>query len=167
MDTPAVSLFLAAVVLFTLGGLERVVSFRHQRQEDQWFASAAKAEGTVIRTVEPHVPSTMTASEVKARFSVVVFHEGNGRRHEFGAAGDAGPVGTRVNVAYEPRDPSTARVVSPSHPGWTFGTGYILMLAGVALGITALVRTPARGRWSGMDGRNRFLPPRPRERFRG
>ena len=142
METFDVPFLLAALVLFGLGGAERVVDARHRQQETKWLTSATKAEGTVVRAVEPHVPSTMTASGVKTRHSVVSFQTANGWQHEFEAAVDAGLPGTRVRVAYDPRDPSSARLLSPALPTQSFGMGHVLMLAGLALGIRAFV--PAR-----------------------
>jgi hypothetical protein len=129
---------IGGAVVFVLGLLVRRSEGRENRERAEWLARATKTTGTIARyrSREATGRGGSFDSHRIERIPVVLFRAANGADYEFEPDDRAFKVGQQVAVAYEPEQPSNARVITaPSK----IGCWMILMVIAIGLVIRALL----------------------------
>jgi hypothetical protein len=128
---PTFILILAGLILLLLG-------MRQMKSGDAYVAHAVKAQGEVVALAEKRY--IVTKGKAHKAFYPVVRFTADGREMRFTSdmAGSQPEykVGDKVEVVYDPADPSKAKI---NHPASTHAAGYALCAAGVALIVAGVV----------------------------
>ena len=134
------SWLIGGAVVFVIALLVRRSETRENRERTEWLARATKTTGTVARYRNREVTgrSGSVDSHRIERVPVVSFRAANGSEYEFEPDDAAFKVGQEVAVAYEPEQPSNARVMTtPSK----IGCWMILMAIAIGLVIRAFLNS--------------------------
>lgn len=126
----------ACATSFAFWRMER----KNIRAHEAWCAAAAKTDGVVSRTARRGAELSRnepTDDDAIALVPIVRFTAANGVEYEFDAPGAPRDANARVQVAYDPALPSSARMVErQGKPGCTV----LLLIAGVCLIAAGILR---------------------------
>lgn len=130
------SLVAVGATVCALSAVFAWIAMKTHREHRTWCARGVKADGVVSRLAErrgmglSEDSAGMPSGENAVRVPVVRFRAANGIEYEIDAPDAPTEIGSVVQVAYEPAQPSGARAVSRTPK---IGCAVVLVIIGVAL----------------------------------
>lgn len=113
---------------------------RERAEHDVWVGRAQRATGIVERF------SVSESSESLTEYTPVIVYQVKGQKYQIGgerSTEQQPPVGSEIEVAYDPELPSSARVVRPNPPtGWSraMDFGCLVLLTLILTFVVGLIR---------------------------